>query len=312
MLLFLSIPIIINLPLITGNGIPTRAHYTIGWVLAGLFTIQMFSFKGIFKTLSTLLAISIIVVSAYYINIFFDAASRQTSSDISRANQIVNRIRTDKNYFTEPMKFKIVGEKAFPVIGWKSDQQPLNKNSAKYGVFKNFTDFKYTKMEDDEYNELKKYLIKKEETINSYPGKNSIIVYKNKAILFLNSNAINAEIKLSKLLDRKPDIESNFNLYIKDKKLYYKKQPCTKEDINHDFFLHIYPIDKTVLTEAQQKYGSAFFDFNFSSFGRISGNTCIAVRELPTVDILKLRTGQFEGSKIDWDVTYSFDSNNSQ
>ena len=212
-LLFLSIPIIVNLPLITGNWIPPRAHYAIGWILAGLFAIQMSSFHGIFKTLSTLLTVSIIIVSIYYINIFFDAANRQTSSDISRANQIVNRIRMNKNYITEPMQFKIVGRKNFSVIGWKSYQQALNTDWSKYETFKYFTDFKFTAIKDkrnenkdnniigianNEYHEVKKYLIKKGEIINAYPGKNSIIVYKGKAILFLDSNTINAEIRLSK------------------------------------------------------------------------------------------------------------------
>lgn len=201
-LLFSVIPMVINLPIIEvePKDLPLRAHFTVGWVIAGVFLIQMISFKGIIKTFSTVVALSIIVVSVYYINIHFDVISRQTSADISRANQIVNRIRIDKNYLTEPMKFKIVGKKRFPVKGWKGSPQIFYLNRATYNIFKYFTDFKYTKMQDDEYNDMKKYLIKRGDIISSYPGKNSIIVYKNKVILFLNSNEIdkiNEEIILS-------------------------------------------------------------------------------------------------------------------
>jgi len=211
-ILFLTIPLIINLPLITGNRVPARAHYAIGWILAGLFIIQMISFKGVFKTMSSILAISIIIVSTYYINVFFDAASRQTSSDIIRINQIANRILTDKNYISEPLKFRIIGRKSFPVGGWHFGNQALNSGWSKYSSFKKFTDLKYTKMNNKEYNEVADYLIQKGETINTYPGKNSIVVYENKAILFLNldkePNKINTAINISKLSDRNPDIAS--------------------------------------------------------------------------------------------------------
>ncbi len=193
-LLFLSIPIVVNLPLITGNAIPTRAHYTVGWILAGFFTIQMYSLRGILKTFSIFISISIIIVSTYYINVFFNAGSRQTNSDIARANQIVNRIRTHKNYITEPLKYKIVGKKSFPVIGWNANQHALNREWSKYNIFKNFTDFKFDKMSHEEYDEIIGYLINRGEKVDSYPAKNSIIIYKNKAVLFLNTDEINNKI----------------------------------------------------------------------------------------------------------------------
>jgi len=194
-ILFISLPIIINLPLLTGNGIPTRAHFTIGWVLAGLYIIQVISLKGIFKTFSSLTALLIIVISTYYIVLFFDAGNRQTSADITRINQIVTRIRTNKSYISEPLKFKIIGKKSFPVIGWKSEQQALNTNWSKYGAFKNFTDFKFTKMSDQDYNEMINYLAKKNIKTNDYPAKNSIFIYEGKVILVLDSKNINRMIK---------------------------------------------------------------------------------------------------------------------
>lgn len=186
-LLFLSIPIIINLPKITGNGIPLRAHYTIGWFLAGFFIIQMSLFSGIFKTFVRAIAISIIMVSAFYINVYFEAGARQTSADILRANQIVERIRNHENYTTEPIKYKIVGTKSFPVIGWKSSQQGLNKGWSKYALFKKFTDLKFSKMSNEEYKKIEEALVKRGVKINTYPNKDSIFVYGNKAIIYLSN-----------------------------------------------------------------------------------------------------------------------------
>ena len=165
-------------------------------------------------------------------------------------------------------------------------------------------------MKDNEYNEVKEHLIKKGETINAYPGKNSIVVYNNKAVLFFNSSRINAEITFSTSLENKePDVKSDFDIWIKDKYIYYKKSPCAKEDTRHFFYLQIYPADKTVLPKAKQKHGYAKMGFSFSSYGKINDNTCVAIKELPEYDILKLRTGQYHDSKREWDVTYSFEQN---
>ncbi len=311
LILFASIPLIVALPLITGNGIPTRAHYTIGWFLAGFFAIQSLSFKGIYKTISSLLAIALLVVSIYYVNVFFDAGSRQTSADITRINQIVTRIRTDKNYVSEPLKFKIIGKKPFPVIGWKSYQQALNTDWSKYDAFKNFTDLKFKKMNDKEYREMIYYLAEKNIKMNAYPAKNSIIVYNGKAILVLNSKKINSDIKLSKVPQRTPDIISDFNLYITDKNLYYVKTPCSKEDVKHKFFLHVYPKDKKSLPEKRQKYGFQNMDFKFNSTGRLEDKKCVAYIVLPEYDIKKIQTGQYDKVKMDWDVTYSIKNNSS-
>ncbi len=60
-LLFLTIPIIVNLPIITGTRIPFRAHYTIGWFMAGFFVMQAFSFTGLFRTITTLITMLIII-----------------------------------------------------------------------------------------------------------------------------------------------------------------------------------------------------------------------------------------------------------
>jgi len=309
--IYISIPIIIFLPQITGNGIPIRAHYAIGWFLAGFFILSHLSKSNLITFLSRVLSIIIIVVNIYYINIFYYAANRQTESDLSRINQIVNRIRLDPNYITEPLQLKIVGTKMFSVEGQYSYQQALATNWSHYNAFKHFTDLNFTKMKNKEYQEIINYLSEENIKVRDYPAKNSIIVHDGKAILVLNSRKINNDIKLAQLPQRTPDLISDFNLYITNKNLYYVKQPCSKEDIKHRFFLHVYSKDKKNLPAIQQKRGWLDMDFNFNSAGIIKDNRCIAFIALPEYDISKVRTGQFENDKIDWDVTYSVESNNS-
>ena len=142
---------------------------------------------------------SLIILNVYYINVFYYAATRQSQSDNSRVNQIVNRIRINRNYINEPIAFKIIGEKSFPVIDWYSEQDALNKPWSKYCVFKYFTDLNFTEMTNEEYLGFKKTIVQKNETLYPYPGKNSIIVRDNKAVLFLDTKAINREIEVAAL-----------------------------------------------------------------------------------------------------------------
>lgn len=185
-LLFALVPIIINLVFITGNGIPNRSHYTIGWIIAGFFILQRMAFKDLFKTITFTLSIIVIIINIYYMNVFFDAMNRQTNSDITRANQIVNRIRMHNNYTSEPIKFKIIGVKTFPVIGWHHRIQAFNSKRSKYKIFEIFTDLKFTKMTNKEYDDMFNNLAKSNYSLEEYPAKNSIIVQGNNVVLFLN------------------------------------------------------------------------------------------------------------------------------
>lgn len=299
-------PIILNLPLIMGNSVPARAYIAGTWMVAGLFIIQIKLLNGILRAISFAVAIFIIIVSAFYVNVFFHAAYRQTMSDITRANQIVTTIRNNPNYNSEPMQFKIVGEKSFAVKGWKLDYEALNTNWSKYGLFSNFTDFKYKGMSEESYDEVTRELIERGEIIKPYPAKNSIYVSGDKAVLYLNPIKINTAIKLEHFQEEKADINAYFDLYVRGKNIYYKKTPCTKSDIAHTFFLHVYPTKKSVLPQKLQKRGILYMDFRFSQFGKREGNSCIAVKELPSFDIEKIATGQYAHGKIDWSKVYSF------
>ncbi|RUM75153.1 MAG: hypothetical protein DSZ12_04225, partial [Sulfurovum sp.] len=139
--LFFVTPLVVNLPQILGVNIPIRAHIAVGWGISGFFALQMQTLKNFFKMFAYLLALSILVVSIYYISVLYDVANRQTQADIIRANMVVERIRTSNNYVDEPIGFYILGQKQNSVIGWKNlmFQQPFNSKWAKYKIFRYFT-----------------------------------------------------------------------------------------------------------------------------------------------------------------------------
>jgi len=311
---FTSVVLIVKLPSLMGVDIPIRAYFPVGWALAGLAVLQFEFFRGWLRNVTLLSLLVLMVLNVYYITLFFDSCKRQTDADIRRANMIVERIRISDGYVNEPIAFRIEGYKKFNVPGWKMQwQQPFNSFWSKYPFFRDFTDMRFYIMKSKEYQEIIDYLIKKGEFIQSYPGKNSIVVYKNKAVVFLNADKINILIKKSENLkkiplEREPDIHSVFDLYVKNNMLFYYKKECNENDIRKKFFLRIYPKDPQN-TVIHGKRGIPFqtWDFYFSLYGKKTGDVCVAAVELPKqYEIGKIRTGQFGDKKLDWDVSYHF------
>jgi len=302
-LLFASIPIVVNLPALMGLDIPPRAHFTIGWVLAGLFVLHLITLKGLLKSLSTLVALSIIILSTYYITLFFDAGIRQTKSDILRANTIVERIRNHKNYTKEPIGFHIVGGQKFNVLGWDLKfEQPFSTHWAKYKIFKYFTDLNFHPMRDYQLNRIEQYIIDAGEKVYPYPGKNSVVVHNGNAVVFLNTGSINNAIIKSKYLDKFPsdkkaDINATFNIYLKDNLIFYEKKNCKESDIRQKFFLRLYR-DKALPNIVER------LDFFFANSGEMENGRCVAVSELPKGKIWRIWTGQFGQGKIYWETNY--------
>ncbi len=86
----------------------------------------------------------------------------------------------------------------------------------------------------------------------------------------------------------KPTVKAEWNIYLNKKKLTYVKSPCSKKDTKHRFYLHVIPIDKSVLSK-----GRAFLNMDFRFNGLIKDDTCISVRELPAFKIKQINTGQY-------------------
>ena len=113
---------------------------------------------------------------------------------------------------------------------------------------------------------------------------------------------------LARLLgDSPPAIHSDWDVYlIENSLIYVKKDPCSPQDAEPTFFLHLDPVDMNDLPRHRKQYGFDNLDFAFGNHRiPIKGEVCAAVRELPDYAIAAIRTGQFigEGQKI-WEGSF--------
>ena len=105
-----------------------------------------------------------------------------------------------------------------------------------------------------------------------------------------------------------PAARSNFDLYLAEGALTYFRQPCTAEEVDARFFLHVVPTDLADLPPALRRLQWRFenLDFRFSERGNLLDGTCVAVVPLPDYQIARIRTGQYipEQGHL-WDVTFT-------
>ena len=91
-----------------------------------------------------------------------------------------------------------------------------------------------------------------------------------------------------------PALRSDYEVYVINNNIIYRKEPCREPDTTHRFFLHVIPLDVSTLPDHRKEYGYDNRDFNFKDHGHIdSGATCFAARELPDYNIASIRTGQY-------------------
>ena len=88
-------------------------------------------------------------------------------------------------------------------------------------------------------------------------------------------------------------IESNYDVYVRDNALLYVKEPCSREDVEPTFFVHVVPVDVNNLPDHRRRYGADNLDFRFEAHGWRSGARCLAARRLPTYAIRHVETGQY-------------------
>ena len=104
-------------------------------------------------------------------------------------------------------------------------------------------------------------------------------------------------------------VRSNFDVYVDGTVLRYVKSPCSGEDWNATFFLHVIPVDVEDLPDHNSRqYGFENRDFYFGYFlsGLPIDRTCEAAVALPEYAVAYIRTGQYipnEG-RI-WEETFS-------
>ena len=94
--------------------------------------------------------------------------------------------------------------------------------------------------------------------------------------------------------DGPPVIRSDWDVYLVEDSLIYVRDPCSPEDVEPEFFLHVDPVDVNDLPSHRKQHG---FNFVFRDHLLVEGRVCVARRELPdyAYAIAAVRTGQFNG-----------------
>ena len=89
-----------------------------------------------------------------------------------------------------------------------------------------------------------------------------------------------------------PDVDADFDLYLQDNRLIYRRETCAAADTAAGFFLHIIPEDISDLPAERQAAGFANLDFAFDRWGGFFDGKCLAAVPLPEYPFATIRTGQ--------------------
>ncbi len=93
--------------------------------------------------------------------------------------------------------------------------------------------------------------------------------------------------------DSAPVIRSDFDVHLIANRLGYVKEPCTRQDVEATFFLHLDPVDRGDLPAWRKPYGFDNLDFRFDGHGLMADGICWAEVPLPHYGIAEIRTGQY-------------------
>ena len=106
--------------------------------------------------------------------------------------------------------------------------------------------------------------------------------------------------------ERKPEIRSNFDVYIDDGRLIYVKDSCSNQDRDTPFLLHVFPADEKDLLDRYEESGFDNLGFEFMQKGGMHNGDCFAAVALPNYEISSIRTGQVADSVETWRARYNF------
>ena len=107
---------------------------------------------------------------------------------------------------------------------------------------------------------------------------------------------------------REPEIESEFDIFLGGSNLIYHKRPCSAEEIDARFFLHVFPADADDLPADRRESGFENLDFSLWQNGGRVGDECVAGVELPEYEISEIRTGQFTPDGRTWEASFKIEN----
>ena len=106
---------------------------------------------------------------------------------------------------------------------------------------------------------------------------------------------------------------SDFSVYWDGDRVVYFREPCSPQDIDARFLLHIFPADLADLPAARMEIGFENLDFRFTAHGALFDGKCVGIAPLPDYAIERIRTGQYiiGGDTRLWSVDARTDSKRS-
>ena len=109
----------------------------------------------------------------------------------------------------------------------------------------------------------------------------------------VSAETLGREALLAALVgDAAPAIAADFEVWLAEGQLVYRREDCAAEDVDATFFLHIVPLEVEDLPAERREYGFENLDFDFERYGTRDGDTCLALAPLRTYDIAEIHTGQ--------------------
>ena len=107
-------------------------------------------------------------------------------------------------------------------------------------------------------------------------------------------------------------IQSNYDVYLQEGRLIYRKEHCSPADRSAQFFLHVTPVDENDLDAERAPYGFLNLDFAHDHVSAFQDTEfgCRMSHRLPAYAIRRIRTGQYllgEEGRVWWEEEFSFD-----
>ena len=105
---------------------------------------------------------------------------------------------------------------------------------------------------------------------------------------------------------QEPVVRSVFDIYLDAGSIRYVREPCTAQQAQAPFFLHLVPVALADLPEHRQPYGFDDISFAFQDHGHASDGRCSVEFPLPDYRIAAITTGQFRAEGDFWKEHFSF------
>ena len=128
----------------------------------------------------------------------------------------------------------------------------------------------------------------------------SLLTPDNRVVFLYDRRIYDAEIERMIRESGDPVFKSNFDVHYDGSTLTYSKGSCDARDTAAEFFLHVYPVDTGDLPSDRRQEGRDAFAFDFNTYGWKEGNRCFAARQLPSYNIARIHTGQFDANGRIW------------